>query len=1543
MAEGPWEEYAAKPDGGLKPWEEYAPRPSSTAPLPDIKAPALPSRSLDTDFNRALSLPGITNPEKTLWEKAKEFARDPIISNVAVEGGPPNIGALEIGQGSWKTEPTTKRVRDALAERGGGPVSGVSRGVGNIAAGLTSPENIGLMTGIGMLPKLGAAAAGAYFTGHQAMQLPEQVKAVADTFQSDTATSGDKSQAVTETLGSLGLGYLGAKGAVRDFRTSPQMQAHMKPRIDSDFNVAESMAYELGQSRGTRGSAREMMGAATEGTAARLGMYGLTNPAPALPEFNRDAPLAPLPPRAALPPRAKAVPAEQPQFRTREELEASKIETALDDIDSQVNQFPDMDSAAMELIDQHSPARRTRASVHQNEAMVYRLNELYRHPETSEPVRQRIREALGEGFEANWTGTEHFPLKVHRQRPVIEAKPDVAAVVEEFAPSPVAEPVTRVDRFDPVRAARAELTPEGTVREVKPPTFREAQEAQRAERLPPPEPAPRTIEEIVQATEAKPEPLATPSRPDPRAAAARSLGLDPDNLSMIDNMILDDMMSPRPEQQARGVRRMKQRGAEAGSVPIGPNEQHVLDMVQRREAARRAMQGGGKRDSESLPMRIWYEGRDRASTFYHDARKKLVDRNAPILDTHAAIYKADNPQNPTYSIPPSQEFGRRLADIARSGSRANEFSKRTGLHGAIQSPRTALEYETMSRVALALHANEIDAMNARNEAGLVQSRTDYLAARKGGDAKALEKARKQYEYFKKQKRIETGRTPEQIEADNRLIAERGEQFKPQLEAVRKHVNALEDMMVQSGLKSQAEIDMLRKRYPNYMDFHRIVPQQNPRFLATRGVAHKASTNVIQRLTGSKELSIDDPIGNLLKKTEQVFMEAAQNEAARAAAWHANLPGARQFLRPVSAAKAKTMNAKDYFAYLEDGKPKYVQAPREYVEAAKSLNAEQMGVLAKIAIGAIRVFKTGVTGAAAPLFAAANILRDQAVRHAQHLPTSKLADKASLTPQPVSSRTGDLFGIHSAVAEASVRALLGVVKNFLFRNSKDYDRMVQHSGGGTSYDMFRDNPVLSVRGIRDQRSGTARIRSLHRNGLREIENAMGMFEEFTRLQEFLLAEREALGHGMGPQNAAAAGGKAARETTTDFMRGGEWQKAVTLIYPYANAGIQGSRQGVKTARKDPAGYAVRLAMSSVIPVSIATLYAMSDDKRRKAWMDLADWEKDKNIVILEEEPKKDAKGRYGGIKIPLAPGLNEAATLARRNIEAQMGGDPVKAKEYLAALFNYFNPITGTGEQMIGQTVPQLAKGPLEAVTNKNFFLNSPLESERMMKRPIPERRYDSTTGTAQMIGEAVGASPIKVDHVIKSYFGSAAPQLLHYVDKGRKAVADALPGDNAALKYLRELPVGGESYSEGFGRRFLSSKGGAVDDREIAETDKAADRVATENAPDEKLANSLFKQWKTDPDGAAKRAEDLDAKGELSDAAYDRLQDMIETEKSDLQRWEKDLKVQSADVRAERIIGMTKGKSDQEIGAILEDLQQKKILTPRVEEAIERRLSKGKK
>jgi len=71
-----------------------------------------------------------------------------------------------------------------------------------------------------------------------------------------------------------------------------------------------------------------------------------------------------------------------------------------------------------------------------------------------------------------------------------------------------------------------------------------------------------------------------------------------------------------------------------------------------------------------------------------------------------------------------------------------------------------------------------------------------------------------------------------------------------------------------------------------------------------------------------------------------------------------------------------------------------------------------------------------------------------------------------------------------------------------------------------------------------------------------------------------------------------------------------------------------------------------------------------------------------------------------------------------------------------------------------QGVPQLALPPVEAVLNKDIHNNRPLVSPSMERLEAELQFNKATSEFARVLGEKTNISPIKIEHVLRGYFGT---------------------------------------------------------------------------------------------------------------------------------------------------------------------------------------------
>jgi hypothetical protein len=302
---------------------------------------------------------------------------------------------------------------------------------------------------------------------------------------------------------------------------------------------------------------------------------------------------------------------------------------------------------------------------------------------------------------------------------------------------------------------------------------------------------------------------------------------------------------------------------------------------------------------------------------------------------------------------------------------------------------------------------------------------------------------------------------------------------------------------------------------------------------------------------------------------------------------------------------------------------------EIAQSAKSLGVQQMNILGKIMSVPVRVLKLGTTGVSLP-FAAANVVKDQ-----------------------LSSFINNSNALKTTIAQPQsyVKALFNAVKH-----GELYDDLVRNAAGGTSFDIARDQVKETVEKIRANKGAVEKAKYLVKNPtemFRAVENAFSRTEEFSRLQSFEGAKQAALKSGRTLEDANLIAAKAARENSVNFMRRGEFGTVLNNFIPYLNASIQGARTLIRSFQKNPTATTAKLATVIYTPMAISTAWNLGDDKRRKAYEDIQDYEKENNFIIVPPNPEQDENGKWNVIKIPLPPGISDSSMIVRRAIEQSL--------------------------------------------------------------------------------------------------------------------------------------------------------------------------------------------------------------------------------------------------------------------------------------------------
>lgn len=573
--------------------------------------------------------------------------------------------------------------------------------------------------------------------------------------------------------------------------------------------------------------------------------------------------------------------------------------------------------------------------------------------------------------------------------------------------------------------------------------------------------------------------------------------------------------------------------------------------------------------------------------------------------------------------------------------------------------------------------------------------------------------------------IKTGRD---LARDQQLIQDLAPQYEAIAQQVNQYSRKLLDYAVKSGLIDEKLAKGLVEKYPEYVPLNRIFSElEQPNFRGTgKGVASLSRQTVVQKLQGS-EREIRSPIESLLLKTQDAFSQGEKNIAAKQLASYKSLPGFEGLIKEVDAGS----RAPHTFSFIENGVKKTYATTREIEAAAKALNVEQMGILGKIISTPTRMLQLGATGLNIP-FVVTNVVKDEVTGFVN---SNRAAKTSILNPANY------------------VKALFSAVKH-----DELYKDLVRNAGGGTSFDIARDAPNLSIAKIRSPKMYTVRHPL---ELLRTIENLVGRGEELGRIKNFEGTRQALLKEGRTLQDANLLGGQAARENTANFARRGSFGRVINWMIPFFNAGIQGSRQMVRSFQNAPAQTSTKVAATIFTPIAVATVWNLSDPQRKQIYADIPQHEKENNIILIPPDVTQDERGRYNVIKIPLPPGLSNLGTIVRRALETTQGLDAIKFGEIATNLITAGTSVDVTsGNKLASTFTPQLAKPLVESTTNTNLFTGQRIIPDYMKNRPAELQTRPGVTPIATGIGKLLNVSPLMVENFAQTQLGGLGSQLL---------------------------------------------------------------------------------------------------------------------------------------------------------------------------------------
>lgn len=258
-----------------------------------------------------------------------------------------------------------------------------------------------------------------------------------------------------------------------------------------------------------------------------------------------------------------------------------------------------------------------------------------------------------------------------------------------------------------------------------------------------------------------------------------------------------------------------------------------------------------------------------------------------------------------------------------------------------------------------------------------------------------------------------------------------------------------------------------------------------------------------------------------------------------------------------------------------------------------------------------------------------------------------------------------------------------------------------------------------------------------------DNLMSAFEYGTRIGEFRLAKKN--------MKSDMDAGFEAREISTDFsvLGANRFLTGYIRTVPFLNAMIQSQdrvfREAIVSKKYD--GNPTALAMKAFLGITIPTLILYLVNKDDEDYQQIPDYEKRTNWHI------PIGNGQFFKIPRPYDVGFVFATIpeLFFKYIEDDKG------KEFADGML-------WTLTQMYGiDGTPAMMTGWWDLVRNKKWT-GAPVVPQSLSNVEAPEQYTSNTSETFVRMGEALGISPVKAEHMFKAYTGYLGGYLLWGTD-----------------------------------------------------------------------------------------------------------------------------------------------------------------------------------
>lgn len=519
-------------------------------------------------------------------------------------------------------------------------------------------------------------------------------------------------------------------------------------------------------------------------------------------------------------------------------------------------------------------------------------------------------------------------------------------------------------------------------------------------------------------------------------------------------------------------------------------------------------------------------------------------------------------------------------------------------------------------------------------------------------------------------------------------------------------------LVNAGMLSAKAAADMRKRWPHYVPFQRIVDGIDAPSVGGKKFVNVGNT--IQKFKGSSR-DIVDPLESVISNTFRVVSAIERNKVGQSFVKLSKIKGMGDLCEEVKG----TPRATDSTFYVwEGGKKKtYATAP-ELLSALKMTNEEGMSMLVKVLRVPAGWLRSGAT--LSPEFILRNPVRDMI--------------------------SASLYSKHGFIPVwDTVRGL-----SLYLKKGKEYwDYMNSGAAQSAMVSLDRDYLHGQMRDLLKKKS----VLSMCANPIEALRAFSEATEMATRLAEFDLAKNGYTGIGnrlfgkdRKPLSNTEAGIEA-RDVTLDFGRHGKSTQSLNQTIAFFNAAIQGTDKMIREFKEHPAQMTAKTFIGITLP-SVLLWYLNKDDPR---YQELPQWQKDIFWVI----PGKDTLYK---IPKPFELGI-------------LFGTVPERVMQYMYDKEKGRNGpgFKGLGgsilDNLLPSAIPTGMLPALEWISNYSFFMGRNIVPLSQSKLPDRQQYGPYTSYLARKMGNAFDLSPRKIDNAVQDVGGNLAALGNSIIDK----------------------------------------------------------------------------------------------------------------------------------------------------------------------------------